>query len=177
MLLLLNGAPGVGKSALADRYARDHALTIVVDVDDLRRHLDGWETNDASKLVARDLALALVADHFGRGRDVVVPQFVGRREFADRLRSAADDAAVPFVEVVLVDDDDAVIERFRLRRAALRAAGVRHPEADLGDDEIAPAIRAASAGLRRDAAAHGLPEIAMGSGVERSYAALRACVA
>jgi predicted kinase len=176
VLLLLNGAPGVGKSALAERYARDHAIALVVDIDELRRHLGGWETNDASKAEARDLAVALIADHLGRGRDVVVPQFVGRREFADRLRSAADDAGVRFVEVVLIDDDDLTVERFRARRAALTAAGIRHPEADLGDDDVEPAIRAASAGLRRDAAAYGLPQIAMGSGVERSYAALLACV-
>ena len=91
----------MGKSALAERYARDHALALVLDIDELRRHLGQWETADASKAVARDLALALVTDHLGRGGDVVVPQFFGRREFAEVLRRTAADAAVPFVEVLI----------------------------------------------------------------------------
>jgi predicted kinase len=176
VLLLLNGAPGVGKSALAERYARDHALTLVVDIDELRTHLGRWEETDSSKSVARLLAAALVREHLGRGHDVVMPQYVGRREFVEQLRSVAAGAGTEFVEVVLTDDDDAVIERFRARRAALTAAGIRHPERDLADDALVDTIRAASAGLRRDAAAYGLPEMAMGSGVERSYEALLACV-
>jgi predicted kinase len=176
VLLVLNGAPGVGKSALAERYARDHALTLVVEIDDLRRRLGHWETTDATKAVARALALALVADHLGRGSDVVVPQFLGRREFADRLRAVAEEAGARFVEVVLIDEDDAVIARFRGRRAELAASGRRHPEADLPDDQVAPTIRAADAGLRRDAAAHDLPLIPMGSGIDAAYTALLACV-
>jgi predicted kinase len=176
VLLVLNGAPGVGKSALAERYARDHALTLVVEIDDLRRRLGQWETTDATKAVARELALALVADHLGRGSDVVVPQFLGRREFADRLRGVAEEAGARFVEVVLVDEDDAVIARFRARRAALAASGRRHPEADLAEHQVAPTICAANAGLRRDAAAHDLPLIPMDSGIDAAYAALLACV-
>jgi predicted kinase len=173
VLLLLNGAPGVGKSALANRYARDHALTLVVDIDELRRHLGGWETNDASKVAARDLAVALVRDHLARGHDVVVPQYLGRREFVERLRSLAGGAGTGFVEVVLVDDDDAVAERFRARRRALAAAAISHPEGEVADDAVAETIGAAGAGLRR-AAAHGLPLVPMGSGIEAAYAALLA---
>lgn len=176
VLLVVNGAPGVGKSALAERYARDHALALIIDIDDLRRHLGQWEDIDASKLVARDLAIALIADHLARGGDVVVPQFFGRREFVDRLRGLVDDAGASFVEVLLVDDDEAVVGRFRARRAELLARGIRHPEADIGDDDVAAKIRAASAGLHRDAAALGLPVIPMGSGVEPAYAALLACI-
>src|SRR5262245_38263690 len=76
VLLLLNGAPGVGKSALADRYARQHALALVVDVDELRRQLGQWETTGESKSVARALAAALAADHLARGSHVVVPQYL-----------------------------------------------------------------------------------------------------
>ena len=176
MLLVINGAPGVGKSALAERYARDHALTLVLDIDELRRCLGQWETVDASKAVARDLALALVTDHLGRGSDVVVPQFFLRREFAETLRRAADAAAVPFVDVVLIDDDDAVIARFNARRAELRSAGTQHPEAELGDDEVAPTISAANAELRRAAAVYGLPLVPAGSGIEAAYATLLACI-
>jgi len=176
VLLVLNGAPGVGKSALAARYARDHTLTLVVEIDDLRRQLGQWETTDATKAIARELALALVADHLGRGSDVVVPQYLGRRQFADRLREVAEDAGARFVEAVLVDEDDAVIARFRTRRAELAASGGRHPQADLADDDIAPTIRAANAGLRRDAAAYDLPLIPTGSGIEAAYKALLACI-
>jgi predicted kinase len=176
VLLVLNGAPGVGKSALAERYARDHALTLVVEIDDLRRRLGQWESTDATKAVARELALALVADHLGRGSDVVVPQYLGRREFADRLRGVAEEAGARCIEVVLVDEDDAVIARFRGRRAELAASGRRHPEADLPDDQVARTIRAANAGLRRDAAAHDLRLIPMGSGNDAAYTALLACI-
>jgi predicted kinase len=176
VLLVINGAPGVGKSALAERYARDHALALVLDIDELRRHLGQWETDDASKAVARDLALALVTDHLARGYDVVVPQFLGRREFAEALRRAAAEAAVPFVEVVLIDDEDALIARFNARRAELRSAGTQHPEAELGDDEVAPTIRAANADLRHAAAVYGLPLVPAGSDIEATYATLLACI-
>jgi len=166
----------VGKSALAERYARDHVLALVVDIDELRRHLGAWETHDESKALARELALALIAEHLGRGHDVVIAQFVGRREFVERLRNVAGVAGTELVEVLLVDADDVIVERFRARRAALTAAGVRHPESDLGDDDVAPAVRAASAGLRREAAALGLPLIPMGSGIDAAYVTLLACI-
>jgi len=168
----VNGAPGVGKSALADRYGRDHALALVVDVDDLRRHLGRWETIEESKTTARDLAVALAAAHLGRGFDVVIPQYVGRREFVARLHRVAADAGTAFVEVLVTDDDAAIVERFRARRAMLANAGVRHPEADLADADVDASIRAAAEALRRDAAAYDVAVVDGGAGIEAAYRAL-----
>jgi predicted kinase len=57
VLLLINGAPGVGKSVLAERYADDRALALIIDVDDIRRHLGRWADVQESKVVAHDLAI------------------------------------------------------------------------------------------------------------------------
>jgi predicted kinase len=172
VLVVVNGAPGVGKSTLADRWAGEHALALVIDIDALRRQLGQWDTSEESKQIARDLSVALAREHLRVGYDVIVPQYVGRRDFVERLRGVAEDADVPFVEVVLTDDSDAIVERFRRRRAELSRLGVRHPEADLEDDAIAAVVGAANDGLRRDALTHGLAVIDTGIGIEASYRAL-----
>jgi predicted kinase len=169
MLLVLNGAPGVGKTALADRYAEDNPLALVVEIDDLRRRLGQWRVLEQSKLVARDLAIALARAHLRTGHDVVVPQYFGRREFVERLCSVARDADHRFVEVVLTDDDDRIVERFRRRRAEFRATGVPHPEADLTDDQVDREIRSANDALRRHALANDLPLVDTRAGLEASY--------
>jgi predicted kinase len=138
MLLLVNGPPGAGKSTVARRYADDHVRSLVVEIDDLRTRLGGWSDDEESKQLARDLATDLIAAHLRRGYDVVVPQYVGRPEFRDRLRELATDLGVTFVEACLVAPVDLLEARFRDRRCEL--AGTDHPQADLADDAIGPAI-------------------------------------
>lgn len=53
-LIHLNGPPGVGKTSIARRYLADHPLTLMVDIDNLRAALGQWETEEASKSIARD---------------------------------------------------------------------------------------------------------------------------
>ena len=80
-LILLNGAPGVGKSTLAQRYLDDHPLTLLLDIDAIRVSLGCWQDRDESKLLARHLALGLAQAHLRAGYDVIVPQYLGRIEF------------------------------------------------------------------------------------------------
>ena len=172
LLLLINGAPGVGKSTLARRFADEHALALIIDVDDIRSHLGRWNEVEESKVVARDLAIAMARDHLVRGFDVIVPQYLARPEFRERLQELADEVGAPFVETVLTDDADAVIERFRARRQEYAATGTAHPEADLGDEVLATEVPQAIERLRRDAADRGVPTISGRDGLEVAYAEL-----
>jgi predicted kinase len=116
MLLLLNGPPGVGKSTMAARYVDEHPPALNLDIDVLRSQIGGWQRDvGAAGVLARSLALAAARVHLLAGHDVVVPQFLGRVEFIERLSALAAEVGVPFVEVVLLDRKENVLRRFAER--------------------------------------------------------------
>jgi predicted kinase len=115
---LVNGLPGSGKSTLARRYAQDHPLTLVLDVDVVRGLLGRWLDEPAQAgLVARELALAMASTHLLGDRDVVVPQFFGRLDFVRALEEVADEVGVRFLEVALIVDVAEAGRRFAYRSA------------------------------------------------------------
>jgi predicted kinase len=174
VLLLINGAPGVGKSTLAERYAEEHPLALIVDIDSIRTRLGRWADVEESKLVARDLSLALASAHLANGYDVVVPQFLGRPEFRTQLESLAGGCGVDFVEVVLTGASERIVERFRARRNEHAHDRSRHPEADLGGDAVESEIARANEQLVGDAQARGVRIIATSDGPAATYRALAA---
>ncbi|GAA1687412.1 hypothetical protein GCM10009830_38730 [Glycomyces endophyticus] len=127
-LILLNGAPAVGKSTLARRYAEDRPLALVLDLDVLRRMLGRWrEDPSGAGLRIRSVAAAAAREHLEAGYDVVVPQLVGRVEFIERLGSVAAEAGARFDEVVVLDGEESLVSRFAERTRA--AAEPEHVEA------------------------------------------------
>jgi hypothetical protein len=101
---------------LAQRFADDHPLTLNLDIDRLRGMLGCWrdELHQAGVL-ARVMALAVARGHLAAGRDVVIPQFLGRPEFLGQLEQLARETGVDFREVVLLDTKENARRRFAER--------------------------------------------------------------
>jgi NAD(P)-dependent dehydrogenase (short-subunit alcohol dehydrogenase family)/predicted kinase len=128
-LILLNGPPGIGKSTLARRYVSDRPMSLILDIDVVRRGIGGWEEQqEEAGLLARALALAMARVHLTAGHDVVVPQYVARPAFIDEMAATAAAARAAFHEVYLTDGKAAAIARFHAR-AEDAALAQHHAEA------------------------------------------------
>ena len=165
-LILLNGAPGVGKSTLARRHADDHPLTLVLDIDIVRSLLGPTDDITSSWLAARALALAMAACHLRAGHDVVVPQYLGRPEFIEQLRSVAGDTDAVFTHVVLTVDAPAGEARFVARGDVPQLVGA---------NETYPEMHARLEALRPSLADVVLVDAA--GGVDATYRGLRRALA
>lgn len=88
-LIMLNGMPGVGKSAIANAYVEDRPGTLNLDIDVLRTLLGGSWSETAE--LGRSLALSLAEAHLTAGYDVVVPQLIADREQLARFEAVAED--------------------------------------------------------------------------------------
>ncbi|HWK91908.1 MAG TPA: AAA family ATPase [Luteimicrobium sp.] len=132
-LLLLNGAPGAGKSTLARRWADTRPLSLVLDVDRLRALLGAWQDDVlAAGRRARRLAVAAAWAQLEEGGDVVVPQLLVRPELVEELDGLATAAGARLVEVVLTASAEDLADRLarRVATAVAGAAGSRPDGAD-----------------------------------------------
>ena len=119
VLVLLNGPPASGKSTIAQRVVDSRPLSLNLDIDVVRGMLGGWlDDPSTAGLTARSLALVMAEAHLAAGSDVIVPQFLGRTDFIERLADAADRSGARFVETALWIDRAGAIAVFADRRAA-----------------------------------------------------------
>jgi predicted kinase len=129
VLLVLNGPPAAGKSTIARLYADRHALSLRLDIDEIRDRLGAWRHEPgAAGLRARALATAMARDHLGSGHDVVVAQTYGRPEHLDELRSVAREAGAAYREIVLEVDLDTTLARFHERGGPRLAEALETPD-------------------------------------------------
>jgi predicted kinase len=125
---LLNGPSAAGKSTLAQMYADEHPLALNLDIDKIRSLLGSWRADATmAGLLARSIAIAAARVHLAGGREVIIPQLVGRLEFIEQLESLAEETGADFCEVFLLDDADSLRARYRERGRAAAAANGQDP--------------------------------------------------
>jgi hypothetical protein len=106
LVLHLNGAPGIGKSTLARRWADAHPGTLLLDIDVLRTWVSGWRDDFAATgATVRPVALAMLTAYVEQGRDVVLPQLLADAAELAKFRIAAEAAGGRWVSVLLEADD------------------------------------------------------------------------
>jgi len=141
VLLLLNGAPGSGKSTLVTLLAQRRPLALALDVDQLKHALGGWADDlQASGVQARRLALAAARQHLADGHDVLIGQYLARPAFLEQLEDLAAECGARFVEAALVLEADGLAGRLAARRRA-----PDRPEQAANDRFVGPADAAAHA--------------------------------
>ncbi|MBM2620613.1 AAA family ATPase [Actinoplanes sp. LDG1-06] len=126
-LVHLNGPPGIGKSTLSALFTDRNPGTLNLDIDALHRLVGGWqhEQTDTWPLVW-SLARAMAATHLDGGRDVVVPQYHGQLDEIAALEDLARMHGADFREIVLLDEQEAAINRFNLRAKDSDDPWIRH---------------------------------------------------
>jgi predicted kinase len=117
-LILINGAPGSGKSTIAHALAQDTPMTLALDIDGIKHALGRWQEDPvAAGLHARRLAWALTSEHLQAEFDVVLGQYVARTPFIEDLERLAERCGARFDELVL-DLGAAALSRRLAERAS-----------------------------------------------------------
>ncbi len=155
-MVLLNGLPGVGKSAVAAAWSERHPGTLDLDIDVVRALISGDPRDTAWP--SRALGLAMAAVHLRGGHDVVVPQLVARPDQVARFVDAAARGGARFVHVLVEAPDDVVADRIAADAAPHRQ----------GLDATAVAAYAAGlAEVAREPGVHRLANVEIASAVDR----------
>ncbi len=125
-LIHLNGAPGVGKSTLARRYAEEHPGVLLCEIDVLRTMVAGWQDDPVEAGVRiRSVALAAITTYLSDGGDVVCPQLASGDQVA-RFARAARGGGATYVHSLLTAPPEEVVRRFRTRGDDHPWAGTVH---------------------------------------------------
>ncbi len=118
-VVLINGAPGSGKSTIAQALAQDRSMTLALDIDALKHSLGRWDEDpSASGLHARRLALALAGEQLRAGFDLVIGQYLARTSFIEDLERLAEGHNARFHEFVLDLDAGALAKRLADRASS-----------------------------------------------------------
>jgi predicted kinase len=115
-VILINGAPGAGKSTIADALAHDDRMALALDVDAIKHSLGRWDEDPmASGLHARRLSLALASEHLEAKFDVVLGQYLVRTPFIEDLERLAARHGARFYEFILDIDARGLADRLAKR--------------------------------------------------------------
>jgi hypothetical protein len=112
---------------ISARISQQNGFVYEIDVDTLHHLIGGWQDEETDTWpVVWSLVRAMAATHLDGGRDVVLPQYFAKVEEIVSFEKLARQHGADFREVVLLDDREAVIERFNRRARDSDDPWVRH---------------------------------------------------
>ncbi|MEP7167707.1 MAG: AAA family ATPase [Candidatus Woesebacteria bacterium] len=112
-LIILNGALGVGKSTLAEKYAAEHPLTLKLDIDEVRRWISHFrEEKEISGPLAKKISGEMARVHLQAGYDVIISQIFTQSEPLENLENIARGCGANFYEFLLTTSKEDSIRRF-----------------------------------------------------------------
>jgi len=112
-LIILNGALGVGKSTLAQRYAEEYPLTLSLDIDEVRRWISHFrEEKEKSGPLAKKIAGEMARVHLKSGYDVIVSQIFCQQEPLQEFENIAQESGADFHEFLLSISKEDALKRF-----------------------------------------------------------------
>jgi len=115
-LVLINGAPGTGKSTIASRLAESDPQGLALDLDVIKHALPDWEANPTEAgLQARAIWLDRARSLLARKINVYVGQYLARPEFVAQLDALVREVEGQFVELILCIDADQLATRLSER--------------------------------------------------------------
>lgn len=116
LLLHLNGAPGVGKSTIAERLVASRPGWLNCDIDILRTLLGGWREDFArAGAQIRPVAREMIAAQLATGRGVVLPQLIMNDAELGNFKSLALMCGVPYLHVYIDAPEQELAMRWQRR--------------------------------------------------------------
>jgi predicted kinase len=112
-LIVLNGPSGIGKSTTALELQKELPLSLLIDIDALRRYIEGYkEHREESAELSYKHALALTRMHLECGHSVIVEKTVLWADwFLEELEKSANEFHAEFFEFILTAQKDILLSR------------------------------------------------------------------
>lgn len=133
--ILINGFAGAGKSTISKKYIDHHALSLVVEGDQLIVNLGDWlENEDTARDFVFDMIKSLVILHLSKGHDVVLPYLVEDNLHIEEFEKIAINSNASFYNFFLYNEKKAAIQRL-MERGTWGEAGT-DPISDKDKPEI-----------------------------------------
>jgi len=101
-LIILNGPTGVGKSTVAAQLHKEMPDSVLVNVDELRRTIPGYQENRKESLrSAYDLTREEIERGFDEGKDVIIDKTIGDSDVLDTFITIAHKHGADIHEFIL----------------------------------------------------------------------------
>jgi energy-coupling factor transporter ATP-binding protein EcfA2 len=131
-LVIISGPLGSGKSTLAKLYAQSHPMTLNVEIDDIKRSLGDYRSdNKKAQLIATDLSLALVHSYLSRNGDVVLPHGMHSVSLLERFLDVAMNCKSELVYILLKPSLEDSINNYEKRGLSQGYPGGYDPKSNI----------------------------------------------